>query len=189
MFFNGTSKSIHSKLAEEFSTYQDLVEHYSIVVTATVVSQNNEFLYDDMTFPITEIETKACVRGEFEGETVRILQTKVEEDPYLIKGTDMLLFLSSYNNGSIADNVYVINGLYNGQFSTKDSTLYEVRAEKENMSILSNASFESVLSDIRNTEYKEMAYSMTSVEEIEKANEHENELETHIKENEEIRND
>ena len=137
VFSNGFFKSKHVKLAEGFSTYQDLVEHSQIVVTATVVSKNNEFIYDDMTFAITEIEVKDCVRGKLNGKTVKVLQTKAEEDPYLIKGSDMLLFLSPYT-GPIADNVYVINGLYHGQFSIKDNTLYEVQVEKEDMSILTH---------------------------------------------------
>ena len=182
VFSNGFFKSKHVKLAEGFSTYQDLVEHSQIVVTATVVSKNNEFIYDDMTFAITEIEVKDCVRGKLNGKTVKVLQTKAEEDPYLIKGSDMLLFLSPYT-GPIADNVYVINGLYYGQFSIKDNTLYEVQVEKEDMSILKNASLEKVLSDVRNTEYKETTYSINSVEDIEKANEREKELEAQINEN------
>jgi hypothetical protein len=144
----GSGKSV-----DTFSTYQDLVEKSPVAVIATVVSDNKEFVYDDIIFAVTEVEVKDCVRGDLGNLTLEILQTKMKEDPYLIKNTEVLLFLRKYK-GHVAENVYIINGLHNGQFIIKDNTLHEVRAGYTT-AILKTADLESVIGDIKNTEYKE----------------------------------
>ncbi|HNZ41142.1 MAG TPA: hypothetical protein PKJ65_04570, partial [Clostridia bacterium] len=72
----GSGKSV-----DTFSTYQDLVEKSPVAVIATVVSDNKEFVYDDIIFAVTEIEVKDCVRGDLGNRTLEILQTKMKEDP------------------------------------------------------------------------------------------------------------
>lgn len=170
------------KLADEFSTYAELIEHSPIVVTATVVSNNDEFEYDEMTFAITEVEVTDCVRGDLNGTTLRILQTKADEDPYLKKSTEVLLFLSEYS-GLVAKNAYVINGLYNGQFTIKDNALYEVGMEYKTAPVLKNTNLESVLSDVRNTEYSAPASLAEPDEDVESANNAEKALESQYEEN------
>lgn len=170
------------KLADEFSTYAELIEHSPIVVTATVVSNNDEFEYDEMTFAITEVEVTDCVRGDLNGTTLRILQTKADEDPYLKKSTEVLLFLSEYS-GPVAKNAYVINGLYNGQFTIKDNALYEVGMEYKTAPVLKNTNLESVLSDVRNTEYSAPASLAEPDEDVESANNAEKALESQYEEN------
>ena len=170
------------KLADEFSTYAELIEHSPIVVTATVVSNNDEFEYDEMTFAITEVEVTDCVRGDLNGTTLRILQTKADEDPYLKKSTEVLLFLSEYS-GPVAKKAYVINGLYNGQFTIKDNALYEVGMEYKTAPVLKNTNLESVLSDVRNTEYSAPASLAEPDEDVESANNAEKALESQYEEN------
>lgn len=170
------------KLADEFSTYAELIEHSPIVVTATVVSNNDEFEYDEMTFAITEVEVTDCVRGDLNGTTLRILQTKADEDPYLKKSTEVLLFLSEYS-GPVAKNAYVINGLYNGQFTIKDNALHEVGMEYKTAPVLKNTNLESVLSDVRNTEYSAPATLAEPDEDVESANNAEKALESQYEEN------
>lgn len=176
------------KLSEEFSTYEALIEHSPVVITATVVSDNKEFVYDDITFAITEVEVNDCVRGEVSSKTLRIMQTKAEEDPYLAKSTNVLLFLSEYK-GPVAENVYVINGLYNGQFTIKDNTLYEAGLNLKVAPILKNTDLESVLSDVRNTAYKDITSPSSSDEDVEETNEREKELESQLEEGGDIPTD
>lgn len=71
------------KMSDDFSTYEDLVDHSPIVVMATVTSGNKEFDYAEMTFAITEVEIIDHVRGDESAKTLQILQTRSEEDPYL----------------------------------------------------------------------------------------------------------
>ena len=52
------------KIAEGFGTYNDLIDHSPIVITATVTSENKEFDYAEMTFAITAVEPIDIVRGD-----------------------------------------------------------------------------------------------------------------------------
>lgn len=165
------------KMSDDFSTYEDLVDHSPIVVMATVTSGNKEFDYAEMTFAITEVEIIDHVRGNESAKTLQILQTRSEEDPYLKKGTQVLLFLSEYN-GPIAQNVYVINGLYNGQYVIDDGTLCTAKTANAKTTPLVNTDLESVILDVKNTEYKAATQEAPSIAEIEQANELEKELES-----------
>lgn len=165
------------KMSDDFSTYEDLVDHSPIVVMATVTSGNKEFDYAEMTFAITEVEIIDHVRGDESAKTLQILQTRSEEDPYLKKGTQVLLFLSEYN-GPIAQNVYVINGLYNGQYVIDDGTLCTAKTANAKTTPLANTDLESVILDVKNTEYKAATQEAPSIAEIEQANELEKELES-----------
>ena len=42
------------KSVDTFSTYEDLLEKSPVAVIATVVSDNKEFVYDDIIFDVTE---------------------------------------------------------------------------------------------------------------------------------------
>lgn len=94
----------------------------------------------------------------------------------------MLLFLSEYS-GPAAKNAYVINGLYNGQFTIKDNALYEVGMEYKTAPVLENTNLESVLSDVRNTEYSAPASLAEPDEDVESANNAEKALEFQYEEN------
>lgn len=170
------------KLSGDFASYDDLVEHSPIVVTATVVSSNKEFIYEEMTFAITEVEIQECVRGTFLSRKISILQTKSKEDPFLVKGTEVLLFLSEYT-GPVAENVYVINGLYNGQYRIKDNMLISVQTDKKETSILRSTKLEDVLLDVKNTEFREIVVLTATPDEIEKANQHEKDMEAQASQN------
>lgn len=83
------------KIAEGFGTYNDLIDHSPIVITATVTSENKEFDYAEMTFAITAVEPIDIVRGDVNAKTLRIMQTYSEEDPYLKR---VLKFYYSFRN-------------------------------------------------------------------------------------------
>ena len=93
------------------------------------------------------------------------------------KGTQVLLFLSEYN-GPIAQNVYVINGLYNGQYVIDDGTLCTAKTANAKTTPLAKTDLESVILDVKNTEYKAATQEAPSIAEIEQANELEKELES-----------
>lgn len=171
------------KIADNFGTYDDLIDHSPIVVTATVISENEEFEYAEMTFALTEVEIVNLVRGNVDADTLQIMQTRSEEDPYLKKGTQVLLFLSEYD-GPIAQNVYVINGLYNGQYVIKDDALFTVKTGNLEAPIMTSTDLESVILDVKNAKYTEVTQQAPSIDQIEKENELEKELES--QENEKI---
>lgn len=165
------------KMAEGFGTYDDLIGHSPIVITANVTSENKEFDYAEMTFAITEVEIIDLVRGDVNAKTLQIMQTLSVEDPYLKEGTQVLLFLSEYD-GPIAQNVYVINGLYNGQYVIDDSTISAVASRNTKTSILADTDLESVILDVKNTKYTAVQQQAPSIEGIEQANELERALES-----------
>ena len=162
------------KIAEGFGTYNDLIDHSPIVITA-VTSENKEFDYAEMTFAITAVEPIDIVRGDVNAKTLRIMQTYSEEDPYLKKGTQVLLFLSEYD-GPIAQDVFVINGLYNGQYVIDDGTLFSVKPGNVKTTVLTNTDLEKVVLDVKNTEYTAVTQQAPSLEGVEQANELEKEM-------------
>lgn len=163
------------KIAEGFGTYNDLIDHSPIVITATVTSENKEFDYAEMTFAITAVEPIDIVRGDVNAKTLRIMQTYSEEDPYLKKGTQVLLFLSEYD-GPIAQDVFVINGLYNGQYVIDDGTFFSVKPGNVKTTVLTNTDLEKVVLDVKNTEYTAVTQQAPSLEGVEQANELEKEM-------------
>lgn len=58
------------KIAEGFGTYNDLIDHSPIVITATVTSENKEFDYAEMTFAITAVEPIDIVRGDVNAKNI-----------------------------------------------------------------------------------------------------------------------
>lgn len=164
------------KLSQEYSTYDELIERSPIIVTAMVVSGNEELKYEDISFAITEVAVNSCVRGDLDTRSLRVLQTKSVEDPYLAEGAEVLLFLSKYS-GPVANDVYVINGLYNGQYEIKNGMLYEAGLANKSAPILKKTLLSDVLYDIENTEYRSIDYTTASPAEIERENEEERALE------------
>lgn len=152
-----------------------MIDHSPIVITATVTSENKEFDYAEMTFAITAVEPIDIVRGDVNAKTLRIMQTYSEEDPYLKKGTQVLLFLSEYD-GPIAQDVFVINGLYNGQYVIDDGTLFSVKPGNVKTTVLTNTDLEKVVLDVKNTEYTAVTQQAPSLEGVEQANELEKEM-------------
>ena len=173
---NNDSLKPSVKMSSEYGTYEELIGHSPIAVIGSVISGNKEFKYDGMRFAVTEVRVRDYIRGEGP-ESIRILQTRSEEDPYLKKGTEVLLFLHRYE-GPIEESVYVINGLYHGQYEVKDNVLYERNVDRENSSFLKYSNLERVLSDIRNTEFTEYVHPTYSEEEIEEMNRKEKEMES-----------
>jgi len=171
--FNGSLKPT-LKLSQEFSTFDSLLKNSPIAITGTVTTNNKEFSYKEMTFAITEVQVNEAIRGADSLQTINILQTKSLEDPYLEKGKEVLLFLSEYE-GPIADNVYVINGLYNGQFEIKDHMISSVSSE--NKLQLTSTKLEDVISKIKNTAYvSNKAFQTPSSSDVESDNDREKQL-------------
>lgn len=72
----------------------------------------------------------------------------------------------------------MINGLYNGQYVIEDGTLCTAKTANAKTTPLANTDLESVILDVKNTEYKAATQEAPSIAEIEQANELEKELES-----------
>ncbi len=99
-------------MVDNYESIDDLIKDSPIIVTGTVDSENNEFIYGEVPFALTKFRVETAVRGTV-SDTINILQTKSREDPFLTKGYRMVLFLDKYE---VKDNV-VIQKLTNRQFN------------------------------------------------------------------------
>lgn len=109
------------KLAANYRSIDDLIKDSPVIVTGTVESINNEFVAMGVTFALTKFKVEASVRGEVSG-TINILQTKMAEDPFIKKGEKLMLFLERYE-GPVAEDAYVMKGLFMGQYKIAGNTL------------------------------------------------------------------
>lgn len=100
------------EMVDNYESIDDLIKDSPIIVTGTVDSENNEFIYGEVPFALTKFRVETAVRGTV-SDTINILQTKSREDPFLTKGYRMVLFLDKYE---VKDNV-VIQKLTNRQFN------------------------------------------------------------------------
>ncbi len=100
------------EMVDNYESIDDLIKDSPIIVTGTVDSENNEFIYGEVPFALTNFRVETAVRGTV-SDTINILQTKSREDPFLTKGYRMVLFLDKYE---VKDNV-VIQKLTNRQFN------------------------------------------------------------------------
>jgi hypothetical protein len=112
---NTTPGMAHLSRVEGYNSIDELIKDSPVIVVGLVASKNNEFTYgSEMTFALTEFKVETAVRGEIP-DTVNILQTYAYEDPYLVKGDRMILFIKHYT-GPLTQNAYRLMGLFQGQY-------------------------------------------------------------------------
>jgi hypothetical protein len=116
-----TNSSSNVKMVDNFVSIDDMIKDTPVIVTGVVESNNNEFVYGEVPFAITKFKVETAIRGEVSG-TINILQTKISEDPFIIKDDRMVLFLTKYD-GPVTDDAYVIKGLYLGQYKIIGDTV------------------------------------------------------------------
>ena len=66
---------------------------------------------------------------------------------------------------------------------SKDNMLISVQTDKKETSILRSSKLEDVLLDVKNTEFREIVVSTATPDEIEKANQHEKDMEAQASQN------
>lgn len=111
---NSSTQSGEGELIENYQSIDDLIKDSPIIVVGTVDSPNEEFIYIEATFALTKFRVEQVVRGNVLDE-INILQTKVNQDPFLKQGDRMILFLKKYE-GPVAKDAYRMMGLYQGQY-------------------------------------------------------------------------
>lgn len=112
-------------LAYRYEKIDDIIRDSSVIVTGKAVSNNSEFEYGGVTFATTEYKIDKVIRGNDIPDTVKVLQTKMDIDPYIKKNEQKLLFLHKYE-GPVAKDVFVITGLYLGQYSIIDDNVIPI---------------------------------------------------------------
>jgi hypothetical protein len=118
---NCSPQSGEAELVYNFQSIDELIQNSPTIVIGTVDGPNEEFVYGEVTFALTKFKVEQVVRGTVPAE-INILQTKMNEDPFLKNGDKMVLFLTKYE-GPVTKNAYVIMGLYQGQYTIEGTTV------------------------------------------------------------------
>lgn len=118
---NITTQGGAGHLAANYRSIDDLIKDSPFIVTGTVESVNDEFVVMGVSFALTKFKIVNSIRGEISGN-INILQTKIAEDPFIMKGEKLMLFLERYE-GPVAEDAYVMKGLFMGQYKIAGNTL------------------------------------------------------------------
>jgi hypothetical protein len=110
-----------SKMADNYTSVDDLIKDSPVIVVGTVDSTNSEFSWGEVPFALTKFKIETAIRGTVPA-TINILQTKSSDDPFLQKGNRMVLFLVKYT-GPVTEDAYRMKGLYQGQYTIKGTKI------------------------------------------------------------------
>lgn len=157
-----SSTPASGKLDGSYSDYEDLLTTSPIIVIGESTGELDEITFYGVDFVVSSFKTEEIIRNEkYEGKkktdkelsTIRVLQTVMQEDPIIEKGKKKLIFLRKYE-GPVAEDVYVICGLYQGQFDLKKDKLIPVNPDDSDLERLDiPRTLEEALETIRNATY------------------------------------
>lgn len=110
----GTAPSC-AKLSYMAENLDDLISNTSLIIEAIPTENQKELTYLQTSFTKTNIKVKQVFKGTLDEKEITLLQTNMADDPLVKKGGRVLLFLQKYD-GPIANDVYVVKGLYQGNY-------------------------------------------------------------------------
>ncbi|QDX92397.1 hypothetical protein C2W64_01370 [Brevibacillus laterosporus] len=129
-----TSKKVvnlSGDVQENFDSIDDLKES-SEVIAEVEIMKDEGFEYRNVIFTLSESKLQKVYKGDFkEGDTLEILETGGFKDgvEYTFEGNEVLkekdtaiVFLEKYE-GPVAENAYVIKGVYQGKFIKNNDKL------------------------------------------------------------------
>ncbi|MEK3882447.1 hypothetical protein [Paenibacillus sp. PL2-23] len=125
----GTSQSLptvdmHFDLVEKFDSVEELYEKSNIIAQVKV-GNTNTIEYGNVAFTLSNVEIIKVFKGDLDKKsTISILETggthdgliyRAEGNAVFTKSDQAIVYLEKYE-GPIADNSYVIKGVYQGKF-------------------------------------------------------------------------
>lgn len=127
----GTAVDVRGDVNESFSSIEQLKDN-SELIAEVEIEKADSFQYKHVVFTLSEAKLLHVYKGEVQnGETVKILETGGYKDgkEYTFEGNKAfteketaIVFLEKYE-GPIADDAYVIAGVYQGKFVTDGQTV------------------------------------------------------------------
>ncbi|CAM2773777.1 hypothetical protein PASE110613_00100 [Paenibacillus sediminis] len=127
----------HFDLTESFDSIESLEQSASLIANVKVNSSKS-FTYGNVVFTLSNVSVNKAYKGEAD-KTINILETGgIGEDGlyYTVEGNDVLLknqqaivYLEKYD-GPIAENAYVIKGVYEGKFKIQNGKLLPPKETK-----------------------------------------------------------
>jgi len=117
-----TSNLNHVKLNQIYTTFDELEQESYMIVEIDNIQKQEIINYGGIDFIISEVNLNRSIKNNESVENIKILQTNVAEDPILVNNQKYLLFLDEYE-GPVASDVYVILGMYQGQFKIINDNL------------------------------------------------------------------
>lgn len=139
--------NMHADLAKEYTSVEDLKKDSKIIAEVRAFEVNS-FEYKNVVFTLTKADVINVYKGE-EIESLKILETGGKQDNinYAFNGNKVfekndtsLVFLDKYI-GPIADDAYVVLGVYQGKFNTNGDKITlpnEVKGELKNITSISD---------------------------------------------------
>jgi hypothetical protein len=111
----------HISRVEGYNSIDDIIRDSPVIVTGIVYSKNNVHMDGEMPFALTQFKVETAIRGEV-SKVINIFQTYAYEDPYLVEGDKMVLFLTPYS-GRVTQSAYRLKGLFQGQYKVVDGKI------------------------------------------------------------------
>lgn len=103
----------------------DLTNNSQVILEAVVKDKIKSINYVDVDFVETALNVNKIYKGaEFvTGKEILLLQTMIEQDPLVVKGERVLLFLDKYSGPVTSDSTFVTKGLYQGHYKLSNNIL------------------------------------------------------------------
>lgn len=139
LIINSTSKKlpniveIHGSVTEKYEGIDALYDD-SLVIARVEINNNKTIIFNRVPFTISDAEILELYKGTTDINKISILETggTVDRKNYVFEGNSVfrindsaIVFLKKYE-GPIAENAYVISGVYQGKFLTDNSNRVQV---------------------------------------------------------------
>ena len=145
---------MHLDLSESFDTVSELKENAPIIAKVNV-TEAKSFDYGNVTFKLSDAKIKKVYKGDLKNNTsISILETGgsgadgltylPEGNSVFASGDEAVVFLERYV-GPVAEDSYVIKGVYQGKFKIKGNKVVppaEVHGELETIQSIEDLSLE-----------------------------------------------
>jgi hypothetical protein len=112
-----------------------LINDSQLIVVAKVLNDQQVFNQDpgsDLECVRSKLLINEVIKGDksLEGKEINLVQSKVDADPIVKKGSQKLLFLKEAINPTM-ENEYYIRGLYQGQYNIKNNKIESVKKDNK----------------------------------------------------------
>lgn len=124
---------MHGSVAEKYEGI-DALHDDSLVIARVEIINNKTIIFNRVPFTISNAEIIELYKGTTDNNKISILETggTVDRINYVFEGNSVfkandsaIVFLKKYE-GPIAENAYVISGVYQGKFLTDNSNRVQV---------------------------------------------------------------
>ncbi|WP_173275974.1 hypothetical protein [Paenibacillus sp. NEAU-GSW1] len=128
---SASTVNVHFDLSEHFESVESLQESASLIARVKI-KDTSSYQYGNVVFTLSDATVKKVYKGDIEKQAdIRILETGgsyeglvyiAEGNAVFAKNDEAVVFLEKYD-GPVAEDAYVIKGVYQGKFKVKGDQL------------------------------------------------------------------